>query len=262
VSARSLFADLLTAYRKQAGWTQAEAAAKFHMSRSNYQKLESCDRKPQRDMAKLCDEVYATPDVFSRIYADIVTEPYSAWFGPRVEYEDRAAVITDWEQRGIPGVFQTEQYARAVVRACRPYDSADAIENVVRGRLDRQEILTRDNPPKVWAVIAEGVLMQAVGGPQVMTEQLEHLIKVSDSTQAVIQVLPFSAADAPGADGPAALFEFADGSPSVAYLEGWEGGRVVEDPKEVAGIATALSMLKGCALSPGESRQLMTEIRG
>jgi hypothetical protein len=84
---------------------------------------------------------------------------------------------------------------------------------------------------------------------------------VSDSIQAVIQVLPFGVADSPGADGPAALFEFADGSPSVAYLEGWEGGRVVEDPKEVAGIATALSMIKGCSLSPGDSRQLMAEIK-
>ena len=92
MSARTLFATLLANYRNRAGWTQAEAADKFHMSRSNYQKLESCDRKPQREFAILCDETYNTPDVFISVYADMVTEPYSAWFGPRVEYEDRAAV--------------------------------------------------------------------------------------------------------------------------------------------------------------------------
>jgi hypothetical protein len=135
------------------------------------------------------------------------------------------------------------------------------LEQTIKARLERQDILSRDNPPKLWAVIAEGVLRQAVGGPNVMGQQLDHLVKMSDSPQAVIQVLPFTASDAPGADGPAALFEFSDAQP-VAYLEGWEAGRVVEDPKEVAGIATALSMIKSCALSPADSRQLLAEIRG
>jgi transcriptional regulator with XRE-family HTH domain len=259
VSARSIFADLLHAYR--GATTQQEAAQKLRVSKSLYQKIESGDRRPQRDFAERCDELYKTPGVFLRIYEDTVSEPYSAWFGPRVVYEDRAAVITDWEQRGIPGLLQTEDYARAVVRACRPWDSPDALEQTIKARLERQDILSRDNPPKLWVVIAEGVLRQAVGGPHVMRDQLDHLIKMSESPQAVIQVLPFSASDAPGADGPAALFEFSDG-PSVAYLEGWEAGRVVEDPKEVAAISTALSMIKSCALSPTDTRQLLGEIRG
>lgn len=261
MSARSVFADLLAAYRREAGWTQAEAAAHFTMSKSLYQKIEACDRKPQRDMALRCDELFGTPGVFARIYKDIVTEPYSPWFGPRVEYEDQATAITNWEQRGVPGLLQTEAYARAVVRACRPYMPPEAVEERVRARLERQDILARDRPPKLWTVVAEGVLRQLVGGREVMTEQLDHLVTMSESSRAVIQVLPFSATDAPGSDGPAALFEFAGQSP-VAYLEGWEAGQVIEDPQEVADIATALSMIKGCALSPGESRQLIAEIRG
>jgi transcriptional regulator with XRE-family HTH domain len=261
MSARSVFADLLATYRQAAGWTQAEAAQQFSMSKSLYQKLEACDRKPQRDMAQHCDELFGTHRVFARIYKDIVTEPYSPWFGPRVEYEDRATAITNWEQRGVPGLLQTEAYARAVVRACRPYMAPEALEQRVRARLERQDILGRDRPPKLWVVIAEGVLRQLVGGHEVMAEQLDHLVRLSESPRAVIQVLPFSATDAPGSDGPAALFEF-DGQPPVAYLEGWEAGQVVEDPKEVANIATALSMIKGCALSPGDSRRLIAEIRG
>ncbi len=76
----------------------------------------------------------------------------------------------------------------------------------------------------------------------------------------VLQVLPFAVSDAPGVDGPAALFEF-DGSPPVAYLEGWGSGRVLKGPNEVATITTALGMIKGCARSPIESARLMTEIR-
>jgi transcriptional regulator with XRE-family HTH domain len=261
MTARLVFADLLAAYRKEAGWTQAEAARNFAMSKSLYQKIEACDRKPQRDMAERCDELFGTHGVFARIYKDIVTEPYSPWFGPRVEYEDRATGITDWEQRGVPGLLQTEAYARAAVRACRPYMPPEALEQRVRARLERQDILARDRPPKLWVVVAEGVLRQFVGGRDVMAEQLDHLMKMSESPQAVIQVLPFSAADAPGADGPAALFDF-ENQPSVAYLEGWESGQVIEDPKEVANMTTALSMIKGCALSPRESRQLIAEIRG
>lgn len=261
MSARSTFADVLRAYRERAGKTQPEAARQLNVSTSLYQKIEACERRPQPTFAAQCDALFGTPGVFARIYQDIVAEPYPAWFGPRVAYEDRAAAITDWEQRGIPGLLQTELYARAVISACRPYDHADAIEQTVRARLERQEILARDFPPKLWVIIAEGVLRQCVGGPDVMREQLDHLVKMAESRQGVIQVLPFSATDAPGADGPATLFEFPSEA-SVAYLEGWDAGRVVEDPKEVALLTTALNMIKSCALSPAESQRLITEIRG
>lgn len=261
MSARSVFADLLAAYRREAGWTQAEAAQRFTMSKSLYQKIEACDRKPQRDMADRGDDLFELHGVFARIYKDIVTEPHPDWFGPRVEYEDRATAITDWEQRGIPGLLQTEAYARAVFRAGRPYDPPEVAEHVIRARIERQDVLARAHPPKLWVIIAEGVLRQLVGGREVLTEQLDHLMAMSQSSRAVIQVFPFSAEDVPGVDGPAALFEF-ESEPPVAYLEGWYAGRVAEDPQEVADIATALSMIKGCALSPRDSRQLIAEIRG
>jgi hypothetical protein len=93
-----------------------------------------------------------------------------------------------------------------------------------------------------------------------MREQLGHLLGLAEAQGVVLQVLPFAVTDAPGVDGPAAMFEF-DNSPTVAYLEGWGSGRVLKDPKEVAVIATALSMIKGCALSPVDSAQLMNKIR-
>src|ERR1700753_903981 len=182
MSARSVFADLLATYRKEAGWTQAEAARQFTMSKSLYQKIEACDRKPQRDMGERSDDLFGPHGVFTRIYKDIVTEPYSPWFGPRVEYEDRATAITNWEQRGVPGLLQTEAYARAAVRACRPYMPPEALEQRVRARLERQDILTRDRPPKLWVVVAEGVLRQLVGGREVMAKQLDHLAEMSESS--------------------------------------------------------------------------------
>lgn len=262
MSAREMFTDLLKSYRaRPPGLTQEAAAAELRVSLSLYKKIEQGVNRPQRDFAQRCDEFFGTPGVFERVYADLIAEPYSGWFGPRVVYEDKATAIWEWEQRGMPGLTQTEGYARAVVRACRPYDPPEIIESVIRGRMDRQDILKRDTPPRLWITLSEGVLRQSVGGPDVMAEQLDHLLKISESQFAVIQVLPFSAADAPGADGPAALFEFTDREP-VAYLEGWETGRVVESPSEVAAIRVALTMIQGCALSPTDSRQLIREIRG
>lgn len=261
MSARETFARVLRGYREQQGLTQPDAAQKLAVSLSLYKKIESCDRRPQSDFAVRCDELFGTPGVFTVMHEDVIAEPYPEWFGPRVVYEDRASLVTDWEMRGVPGLLQTEAYARTVIRAGMPYDSPEVIERNVRARLERQDILTRDNPPKLWVVIAEGVLRQVVGGPRVMGQQLDHLIMSAESQGVVLQVLPFGATDAPGADGPAAMFEF-PGSLPVAYLEGWGTGRVIEDPKDVAAITTALSMIKSCALPPSDSRRLVIKIRG
>lgn len=207
------------------------------------------------------DELFELRRVFARVYKDIVTEPFPPWFGPRVEYEDQATAITNWEQRGIPGLLQTEAYTRAAVRACRPYMPPEALEQRVRARLERQDILVRERPPKLWVIVDEGVLRRLVGGREVMAGQLDHLVVMPESSRVVVQVLPFGVADAPGSNGPAALFEF-ESQPPVTYLEGWESGQVVEDSHEVAEIATALSIIKGCALSPVDSRQLIADIRG
>ncbi len=139
-----------------------EAAQRFTMSCSLYQKIERCERKPQRDMAVRGDELFGLQGVFARVYQDILTEPHPAWFGPRVEFEDRATVITNWEQRAIPGLLQTEAYARADIRACQPYMPPEVLEQRVQARIERQDIFAREHPSKLWAILTEGVLRQLV----------------------------------------------------------------------------------------------------
>jgi transcriptional regulator with XRE-family HTH domain len=258
-----MFADVLAAYAAQTGLKQAELAPKLNISVSLLRKILNGDRKPQREHALACDSAFGSPHVFERIYEEMLSEPFPDWFGQRVILEDKASCIHGWEMRGVPGLLQTPSYARAVIRACRPYDAEDKLEQEISNRLERQEILLRepDLRPKLWNVVGEGVLRQLVGGPRVMREQIDYLIAAGDTQGTVLQVLPFSAADAPGVDGPASLFEFAD-DPTVAYLEGWGAGRVVDDPNEVSVFATAISMIKSCALSPIDTRQLMIEIRG
>jgi hypothetical protein len=160
----------------------------------------------------------------------------------------------------VPGLLQTEAYARALFRASRPQDGADAIDRMVMARLERQEILTGENSQMLWYVLAEGVLRQMVGGPAVMAGQLDRLIDVAGQQRTVIQVLPFAASDHAGRDGAIAIFEFAE-APTVAYTECYGGGRIVEAPDEVADLTTVVSMIRASALSREESRELMREIR-
>jgi transcriptional regulator with XRE-family HTH domain len=260
VTFRAMFIEELRARRQQAGLLQRELAEKAHLSVSSVKQYEQGHNRPDRKFAVWCDKFYGCPGTFERLYDGMITEPHTSWFRHRVLFEDKARCVHEWEMRGIPGLLQTRSYASAVIRACRPYDSEEDLACEAAGRIERQNILARDDPPKLWVVLGEGVLRQVVGGARVMREQLDHLLSLADSQGIVVQVLPFKVSDAPGTDGPAALFEFED-APPVAYLEGWGSGRAVKDPKEVAAIATALSMVKGCALSPVDSAQLMTKIR-
>lgn len=260
VTFRAMFTEELRARREQAGLLQREFAVKAHVSLSSVKQYEAGRKKPGRKFATWCDDFYGCPRTFERLYDGMIAESYPSWFGPRVLLEEKASSVHEWEMRGVPGLLQTRSYASAVIRACRPYDPEDELERDVAARIERQNILIREDPPKLWVVLGEGVLRQRAGGVRVMREQLDHLLSLAEAQGIVLQVLPFAANDAPGVDGPAAMFEF-DGSPPVAYLEGWGSGRVLKDPREVTTIATALGMIKGCALSPKESAQLITEIR-
>jgi len=260
VTFRAMFVEELRARREQVGLLQREFAEKAHVSLSSVKQYEAGRKKPGRTFATWCDEFYGCPGTFERLYDGMISESYPSWFGPRVLLEEKAARIHEWEMRGIPGLLQTRSYAGAVIRACRPYDAGEELERDAAARIERQGILAREDPPRLWVVLSEGVLRQAVGGARVMREQLGHLLGLAEAQGVVLQVLPFAVTEAPGVDGPAAMFEF-DGSAAVAYLEGWRAGRVVKDPEEVAAIATALSMIKGCALSPVDSARFMTRIR-
>jgi hypothetical protein len=131
-----------------------------------------------------------------------------------------------------PGLLQTEDYARAVISAGKPRDTSAAIDRAVSARLERQAILDRENPPMLWHVLHEGVLRHVVGSAAIMREQLDKLAALASEPGVVIQVLPFTASDHPGTNGPILVYDF-DGASSVAYTECNGGGRIVESADEV-----------------------------
>jgi transcriptional regulator with XRE-family HTH domain len=259
-SALAAFAEELRSWRQRLGWSQVEFASKIAYSASLVSAVETMAKTPTYDFARRCDQATGAPGTFARLQELVAREAYPAWFAPVIGFEREAIRLHGWEFGVVPGLLQTEAYARGLIRAVRPQDSADAIDRKVAARLERQEILTGGNAPMVWYVLGEGVLRQMVGGGAVMAEQLDRLIGLAVQPRVVIQVLPFTATDYAGGDGAITIFDFKEAA-TVAYSECWGGGRIVEARDEVADLVTVVNMLRAAALSREESRELMRKIR-
>lgn len=254
------FASQLRSWRLRMGWTQVEMGGKLGYSSSLVSGIETMDKAPTADFAARCDEVFSTPATFETLQGLVAREAYPAFFAPVIPFEREAVRIHGWELGAVPGLLQTEGYARALIRSGRPQDRSDTIDRIVAARMERQEIVAGENSPLLWYVLDEGVPRHVVGGPAVMGEQLDRLLAAADSPGIVVQILPFAADNNAGADGPIAVYEFAE-SPSVCYTECYSGGRIVEGRDEVAELMTVINLIRASALSERDSRELIYRIR-
>jgi transcriptional regulator with XRE-family HTH domain len=259
-SGLALFAAELKAQRTLLGWTQAELGDKIGFSGSFVSDVERCERTPRIDFARACDHEMGLPGTLERMHETVRNAAYPPFFAPVVPFEREAVRIHGFELGSVPGLLQTETYARALIRATRPHDKEADIERLVTARIERQEILSKDNPPLLWYVLDESVLRRVVGSHAVMAEQIDQLITAAGSPSMVIQVLTLADSEGVGSDGPISIYEFR-GAPSVCYTECNRGGRLIEDHAEVAEMMTKINMIRVSALSPRASAELMRQIR-
>jgi transcriptional regulator with XRE-family HTH domain len=259
-TALETFACELRAWRDRMGLTQEEFAAKLGYSDSLVAKVEQSIRTPTAEFAARCDDVTGAPGTFGRWQVRVARESYPAYFAPVLAFERDAVRIHGWGLGAVPGLLQTEDYARALIRVSRSRAGEDEIERLVAARLERQQILRRDRPPLLWYVLDESVLRRVVGGPAVMRGQLGRLAEAAAEPGIVIQVLPFATGEGTGADGPISVYEFPDAA-TVAYAECNRGGRLLEDRDEVAEMMTRVSMIRVFALSPRATAELISEMR-
>ncbi len=252
----AFFGAELRRQRVAAGLSQDELGRVIMFSGALVGRIEMAERMPSRDFADRCDEALNAGGFFGRFRELVKREAFPSWFGPFVEYEEKASKIHSWDQRFVPGLLQTEDYARAVVLAGRPREAREVLDRDVAARMERQAILARRSPPLLWCVIDEAVLRRPVGGAETMREQLKRLVEAAESQSIVLQVLPFSVTDHPGADGPLTILEF-DSGPPVAYAEGWRSGRLAESAAEVADAVIVFDLIRAAALSRGGSLDLV-----
>jgi transcriptional regulator with XRE-family HTH domain len=259
-AALSLFADELKAVRERRGWSQAELAAKINYSASLVAMVETLNRPPTRDLARMLDEALDTAGTFTRLEARLRDLPFPASFRPFAAYEAEATALYVFEHSLIPGLLQTEDYARAVL-ATRPNTSEDEVEALVAARLTRQAVLSRETPPAplLWALIDEGVLHRPVAAAGVMYEQLVHLVEISRLPNVTVNVVPYAAGGHTGLLGACTIADL-DRSPGIVNVEDIADGRVHEDPATVTQVTLRYKSLQSEALPKGASRDLIVRV--
>lgn len=255
---RSSFAQEMIAMRKQRGWNQEALAARMIVSSSTIANIESGYRGPTPAQAVAADEAFGTPGTFQRHERRMRGIPFSAGFRPFQPHEEAARVLRMFEHSVVPGLFQTEDYARAILRTF-PDTSDDVVKERVSGRMARQAILRRDDPapPHVWAVLDEQVLNRPIGGPEVMAPQMEQLVELARAPKINIQVIP-ATTDHPGLLGAFVVAEIRQET-DIVYLENAADGQAIVDADMAEQMLLLFDALRMEALTGGASLKLIEE---
>lgn len=179
------------------------------------------------------------------------------WFEAYIGLESDAARLCDFQPMVVPGLLQTEAYARAVLRAGPDAGCGEDLDRRVALRIQRQAILGQASPSFLWVVLSESVLRAQVGGPAVMRAQLQRLAELAARPSVTLQVLPSGSAAHAQPIGPFTLLEFADpADPAVVYLEYLTGGLLLENEEEVLRYRVLFDHLRAEALGAGPSADL------
>ncbi len=185
-------------------------------------------------------------------YQDELPEEYGAY----VEFEGEARAIWNYQSLFVPGLLQTEDYARAVIEGGQPSLTPEEIEARVRARIERQAVLSRDQPLQLWAICDEAVLHRVVGGPPVMRSQLEHLAEAAKLPHITLQIIPFDVGAHPGMPGSFVVLDFV-ADPNVVYIDSMAGDLFLEEEVEVRRYTGIYEHLRAVALSPKASAELV-----
>jgi transcriptional regulator with XRE-family HTH domain len=184
------------------------------------------------------------------------------WFEPYISLEAAASVIRNYEVQFVPGLLQTEGYAREVIRLGYPSITGQELNRRVELRMGRQRLLFRPSPPRLWAALDEAVLRRPIGGPGVMRDQVAHLIEMAENPAVTVQIVPFSVGGHSAAGGPFAILRFAEPELSdVVYLEQLTSALYLEKPAEADRYLEVMERLCVQAETAADSVKLLQQIR-
>ncbi|GHG47614.1 helix-turn-helix domain-containing protein [Streptomyces griseocarneus] len=191
-------------------------------------------------------------------FRDVLPE----WFSAFVSLEGEANLIRAYEPHYIPGLLQTEDYARAVLRAGMPHAREADVERAVTVRRERQGLLTREKAPLLWVVMDETVLRRPIGGPDVMRAQLDRLIEATDMPNVRLQFMPFAAGPHPAMYGPFHIFRFPiQELPDIAYAENLVGASYFDQRDDVSSFLEALDRMCAQAAPAHTTKAILGGIR-
>jgi transcriptional regulator with XRE-family HTH domain len=258
--------------RNERGLTIENVAEELLCSATKISRLETGARRPNlRDVRDLCvlykvDE--STSAELMKLARD-AREP--GWWtqyedldlDPLIGLEQEAAAITCFSMYYMPGLLQTENYARAIIKAVAPKMSANIYRQRIEARLRRQQLLEEDHAPRYRVLLDEAVLHRRVGGPAVMAAQLDKALEAVHSPKVTIQVIPFDVGAYAAADGYFVLLEFEEDSNlwPVVYIEGLTGNQYLQREADIARYRETIEYLYQHALTSQDSVDLIIELR-
>jgi transcriptional regulator with XRE-family HTH domain len=260
----AFFTAKLRRLREQAGMTLDDVAKRTNFSVSTISAYETGRRIASPEFAKLADDLFGTGDELAELQKLVENVSLLPWFRERAEVERKAADIREYESYQIPGLLQTEDYARAVMSVGRPKQSPEEIERAVALRMTRQEILDlRDDlpadqmqTPRYWAVIDESALQRTVGNSDIMRIQREHLAEIAERPYITIQIIP-NAKGPTSAYGRAFTVMVSHNNSSVVYLEDPNSAHYVRDRDDASRYTLIFDHLRASALDDTQTLQLL-----
>ncbi len=270
VRSRQVAAELRK-LRENAGMSCAEVAKRLGMSASKVSRIETGNSGLQvEDVAALLGlyQVHATR---REELVDLVRRAEERGWWQRqgsglpqlwrslMDFEATATRIQNYEAQFVPGLLQTAEYCRAVMRGNDATLSEAELDNLVASRMARQALLTRAAAPQFLAVLDEGALRRPVGEPGVIRRQLQHLVSVAERPNVILRVVPLAAGAYAGLQGPFVILEF-DGEATLVFVENQRTGLFLEEAADLAAYRLALGNILNAALAPPATVELLAAL--
>ena len=270
VRSRQVAAELRR-LRENAAMSGAEVALRLGMSPSKVSRLETGNSGLQvEDVAALLG-LYQVPATRREELIDLVRRAEERGWWQRqgaglpelwrslMDFEATATRIQNFEPLFVPGLLQTAEYCRAVIRGADATLSEAELDNLVASRMARQALLTRASAPQFLAVLDEAALRRPIGEPGVLRRQLHHLVSVAERPNVTLRVVPLAAGAHAGLHGPFVILEF-DGEAALVHVENQRTGLFLEEAADLAGYRLALGNILNVALAPPASVELIAAL--
>ncbi|WP_230534887.1 helix-turn-helix domain-containing protein [Streptomyces griseomycini] len=255
------FGRQLKLLRTRAGMERAELGRRVGYSADTIASYEQGRRVPQPRFIEQADEVLGAGGVLVALKEEVGRARFPVFFQDAARLEAKASALNVYAVYAVPGLLQTESYARAVFHMERPLLSDEVIEEGLAARLQRQEIFKRRPAPLMSFVIEEAVLRRPLGGTQVLRETLERILLVGQSRNVEIQVMPTARVDHGALGGPFTLID-TDDDQRIAYAEVQDHSRLHTDAKYVCTLEARYGILRSQALTPTESAAFIVQLMG
>ncbi|MFD4564452.1 Scr1 family TA system antitoxin-like transcriptional regulator [Streptomyces sp. NPDC058467] len=253
------------ALRKRAGLTQEEFAPLVRFQPSTVASIEQGRRLPPQVYIERAEEVLDAFGVLRAAAKYATRQPgLASWFRKWADLEELAISLYTYECRLIPGLLQTEAYARTVMWSVPLRPTDEQVEQRVAARLARQELLSasRERPTAFSFIIEQAVLERHTGGEEVTRELIDHLLDVNERHWNVeIQLMPLRQPAHAGLDGPMRLCETPEHE-WLAYAEGQKTGHLISDRKAISVLQQRYAKMRSQALTPEDTVSLLQQMRG